>query len=222
MAAPDVAADDLEELKHLLAQSKRPRVQSLLSSEIEALEKAHSSAALVQVAKVAPLQSLQKGAVVPEVQYTSLSTFSWDQDNDKVKVYFPLDGALQEKVSFNFDRSSFVVKVHDVAGKNYRCGIPKLNKAIDPDKSSVTVKPKRIIVTLKKHDNGNWSDLHYKEEKFKPNLGKEKDPMSGIMDLMKNMYDEGDEDMKKTIAKAWSEARSGKKSDPLSSGLNDF
>ncbi|RCV30696.1 hypothetical protein SETIT_6G116000v2 [Setaria italica] len=29
-------------------------------------------------------------------------------------------------------------------------------------------------------------------------MDKEKDPMSGIMDLMKNMYEEGDEDMKRT------------------------
>lgn len=74
-------------------------------------------------------------------------------------------------------------------------------------------------------------------------MDKEKDPMSGIMDLMKvnifplsslnqvevmwssttrymdyhlqNMYDEGDEDMKRTIAKAWSDARSGKTADPM-------
>ncbi|RWR97408.1 calcyclin-binding protein [Cinnamomum micranthum f. kanehirae] len=42
------------------------------------------------------------------------------------------------------------------------------------------------------------------------NLDKEKDPMAGIMDLMKNMYEDGDEEMKRTIAKAWSDARSGK------------
>ncbi|KAJ7297138.1 hypothetical protein O6H91_Y078100 [Diphasiastrum complanatum] len=218
MAAIEVA-DDIEELKHLLTQCKRPRVQSLLSSELQSLEKAHTAAALDQVVKVPPLQ---KGASMPEVHYTPLSTFSWEQDSYKVKVYFPLEGASQEKASFNCSQASFDVKLHDVNGKNYRCGIPKLNKAIDPEKSSVLVKPKRIIITLKKQDKGHWLDLHFKEDMFKPNLGKDKDPMSGIMDLMKNMYEEGDDDMKRTIAKAWSEARSGKKSDPLSSSLNDF
>ncbi|KAG9442364.1 hypothetical protein H6P81_018218 [Aristolochia fimbriata] len=38
--------------------------------------------------------------------------------------------------------------------------------------------------------------------------------MAGIMDLMKNMYEEGDEDMKRTIAKAWTDARLVKR-DPL-------
>ena len=59
-------------------------------------------------------------------------------------------------------------------------------------------------------------DLHLKEDKLKPNLDKEKDPMAGIMDLMKNMYEEGDDEMKKTIAKAWTDARTGKTADPLS------
>ena len=37
------------------------------------------------------------------------------------------------------------------------------------------------------------------------------------MDLrVQNMYEEGDEDMKRTIAKAWTDARSGKTTDSLS------
>ncbi|KAG6523860.1 hypothetical protein ZIOFF_013747 [Zingiber officinale] len=40
------------------------------------------------------------------------------------------------------------------------------------------------------------------KENLKPDLGQEKDPMAGIMDLMKNMYEEGDDEMKRTIAKA--------------------
>ncbi|EEC16113.1 calcyclin-binding protein CacyBP, putative [Ixodes scapularis] len=33
------------------------------------------------------------------------------------------------------------------------------------------------------------------------------DPSSSLMTMMKQMYDEGDDDMKRTIAKAWTEAR---------------
>jgi len=35
--------------------------------------------------------------------------------------------------------------------------------------------------------------------------------MGGIMDLMKNMYNDGDDDMKKTIAQAFTDANKGKK-----------
>ncbi|XP_039139237.1 calcyclin-binding protein-like [Dioscorea cayenensis subsp. rotundata] len=58
---------------------------------------------------------------------------------------------------------------------------------------------------------------HSLSESFelKPGMDKDKDPMAGIMDLMKNMYDEGDDEMKWTIVKAWSDARSGKATDPM-------
>lgn len=32
---------------------------------------------------------------------------------------------------------------------------------------------------------------------------------------LQNMYDEGDDEMKRTIAKAWTDARTGKTADPL-------
>lgn len=33
--------------------------------------------------------------------------------------------------------------------------------------------------------------------------------------VSQNMYEEGDDEMKRTIAKAWTDARSGKTADPL-------
>lgn len=36
------------------------------------------------------------------------------------------------------------------------------------------------------------------------------------MTELQNMYEDGDEEMKKTIAKAWTDARTGKTADPLS------
>ena len=36
------------------------------------------------------------------------------------------------------------------------------------------------------------------------------DPQANIMNMMKNMYDEGDDEMKRTIAKAWTESRDKK------------
>ncbi|XWS18636.1 hypothetical protein CRYUN_Cryun32bG0061800 [Craigia yunnanensis] len=143
------------------------------------------------------------------------ASFSWDQDNDKVKIYVSLEGVDQEKIQTEFKPMSFDVKFHDVQGKNYRCAIPKVNKEIEPEKCKVIVRGTRVIITLFKASKGNWSDLQFKEDKLKPNLNKERDPMAGIMDLMKIMYGEGDEEMKRTIGKAWTDARSGKTADPL-------
>ena len=45
----------------------------------------------------------------------------------------------------------------------------------------------------------------------------DEDPSAGIMNLMKKMYDDGDDDMKRTIAKAWTESQ-----DKKASGQADF
>ncbi|EOA38497.1 hypothetical protein CARUB_v10010265mg [Capsella rubella] len=208
---------DLVELRQLQNIAKRPRVLNLINSEISNLEKLRDSAIAkpeVPVSVPAPVSSSVK-PVSPVVNYVTLGTFSWDQDNEKVKMYISLEDVGQDNVQAEFKPMSLDIKIHDVQGKNYRCAIPKLHKEIVPEKCKVLVKPKRIVITMFKSSRGNWLDIHHKEDKLKPSLEKEKDPMAGIMGMMKNMYEDGDEEMKKTIAKAWTDARSGKATDPL-------
>ncbi|XP_048323605.1 uncharacterized protein LOC107406008 [Ziziphus jujuba] len=213
--AEDLALD-LEELRHLHSIAKRPRILNLISSEILNLEKLSKAPVNEPTSQApTPIPAAVKVASTPAVSYVTLGSFSWEQDNDKVKIYISLEGVDQEKMETEFKPMSVDVKFHDVQGKNFRCAIPKLNKEILPEKCKVLVKPNRVVITLIKASKGNWLDLQYKEDKLKPNLDKERDPMAGIMDLMKNMYEEGDDEMKRTIAKAWSDARSGKTADPL-------
>lgn len=208
---------DLEELRHLQSIAKRPCVVSLISSEIRDLEnKLSKESVATSVPQPTPVPLVTQVVSTPSVSYTTLPSFSWDQDSDKVKIYLFLEGVQEEKVEKAFNPTSFDLKFHDVQSKNYHFAIPKLNKEIVPEKCKLIVKPTRVTIVLVKASKGNWLDLQYKEDKLlKPKLDEEKDPMAGIMDLMKNMYEEGDEEMKKTIAKAWTEARSGKTADPL-------
>ncbi|KAH1066245.1 hypothetical protein J1N35_031232 [Gossypium stocksii] len=216
---------DLEELRQLHSSAKRPRILSLISSEIRSLEKLQASkedgnaaAPPPTASKIpTPISTSVKASINPALNCVSVSSFSWDQDMDKVKIYVFLEGVEQEKIQSYFKPMSFDVKFHDVKGKNYRCAVPKLNKEIVPEKCKVVVKPTRVIITLFKASKGDWPDLYSKEDKLKPNLDKEQDPMAGIMDLMKNMYEEGDDEMKRTIAKAWTDARSVKAEDALKS-----
>lgn len=76
-----------------------------------------------------------------------------------------LEGVEQEKVESVFKLTSIDIKFHDVQGKNYRCAIPNLNKAIVPEKCKVLVKPTKVIITLPKTSKGNWLDLHAKDDK---------------------------------------------------------
>ncbi|XP_020273233.1 calcyclin-binding protein-like [Asparagus officinalis] len=204
---------DLEELKHLETIAKRPRVLSILSSEIRNVD-AKIAKANAQAASSSSSASI--GGASSALKYVTIDKFSWDQDDDKIKVYVFLEGVAEEKLETVLKPMSVDIKFHDVQGNNYRCSIPKLNKEIVPEKCKVFVKPSKVIITLYKASKGNWLDLHFKEDKLKPSTDKDKDPMAGIMDLMKNIYEEGDDDMKRTIAKAWTDARSGKTADPLS------
>ncbi|KNA09424.1 hypothetical protein SOVF_153690 [Spinacia oleracea] len=207
---------DLEELRNLQNIAKRPRVVSLISSEIRNLEKLSKDKETPAAAQhPTPIPLTTKVSSSPALTYSTLSSFSWDQNNDKVKIYLSLEGVQEEKMEKNIKPTSIEFKFHDIQGKNYHFAIPKLNKEIVPEECKVIIKPTRVTITMVKASKGNWLDLHYKEDKLKPKLDKEKDPMAGIMDLMKNMYEEGDEEMKKTIAKAWTDARSGKTADPL-------
>lgn len=211
--------EDLQELRKLLELAKRPHVQALLSNEISNLEKVRETSMEVEEMPNPSTADKVSNEVAPverrpasrSVHYINLSTFSWDEESEKVKIYISLEGAAQEKVEADYQEQSVNLKIHDVNGKNYQFAVPRLAKKIVPSACKFLVKPKRVILTLKKANLGSWFELTKKEEKIKPpSLDKEADPMAGLMGLMKNMYEEGDDEMKKTIAKAWTDARSGK------------
>ncbi|KAH8494041.1 hypothetical protein H0E87_020703 [Populus deltoides] len=166
--AEDLALD-LQELRQLGSIAKRPRVVSLISSEISHLEKLSKEHVSDPHATSTPIQTpILSGVKLPSslaINYVTLGSFSWDQDNDKVKIYVSLEGVGREKIESEFQAMSFDVKFHDVQGKNYRCAIPKLNKEIVPEKCLVVVKPKRVIITLFKASKGNWLDIHFKDDK---------------------------------------------------------
>lgn len=71
-----------------------------------------------------------------------------------------------------------------------------------------------VTIKLEKAKKGShWAQLIKKEDKFKAeDLPKDaaKDPSAGLMDMMKKMYEDGDENMKRTIAEAWTKSKDGK------------
>lgn len=70
-----------------------------------------------------------------------------------------------------------------------------------------------VIIFMKKEEQGvTWPYVTAKEEQFKsaPKMDEKQDPGESMMSMLKNMYESGDDEMKKTIAKAWSESRDKK------------
>ena len=70
-----------------------------------------------------------------------------------------------------------------------------------------------LVVKLPKAESGRWGDLVGKKDQFKSDdLKKDADPQASLMNMMKKMYDEGDEETKRSMKKAWFEAQNKKDS----------
>ena len=102
----------------------------------------------------------------------------------------------------------------DFNGKNWRLKINPLNGLIDPASCKMKVKSNSITLELKKANSRFWDDI---KEKKKPLGGAskkeddiDKDPSSSLMDLMKDLYTEGDDTRKRTIAESWEKASKDK------------
>jgi calcyclin binding protein len=123
-----------------------------------------------------------------------------------VSVYVNLNGVgsiARDSIICDFTSSSFDLIVKDLNGKSYRLVKDHLEKDIDPDKSKIIVKADKIVVKLAKVKQTDYGGYDYwtKLTDMKPKAGKSKsksaDPQSGIMDLMKQMYDDGDDNIRK-------------------------
>jgi calcyclin binding protein len=68
-----------------------------------------------------------------------------------------------------------------------------------------------VVFLAKSMTSKHWPHLIASEMKAKepkvPDMDPNEDPSAGLMNLMKKMYEEGDDEMKRSIAKAWTEGR---------------
>ena len=165
----------------------------------------------------------KKPRTVPAIvgKWNPVSSYGWDQSNKFVTVYVSgLDGVGElpkENIVCSFEEDSFDLTVKDLNGKSYRLNVTNLDKSIDVKKSKIKVKSSRVNVMLRKVDGkygpDHWSDLRSKQSKDAKNR-LEKDPSAGIMDLMKDMYNSGDDKMRETIGKAMLESKKNRGKDP--------
>lgn len=96
-------------------------------------------------------------------------------------------------------------------GRNLRLTLPKLHAKIKPEQSTWSARGDYIVLKLRKAQGGHWTDLKH-VAKFNPTKGMDakEDPQTGLFNMMKRMYEEGDDNMKRTISEAWTKARDGK------------
>jgi len=152
--------------------------------------------------------------------FQPIQSFAWDQgeyNSPTVTIFVSLDdvGSVKDNVRCEFTKSSFDLKVFGLHGQNYRLYKDNLDKDIVPERSSFVVKKNKVIVKLQKvkgeYSYDHWTDLCAKKPRQQ---SKANDPMGGLMDMMKDMYDSGDDNMKKVIAEAMMKAQRGERVEP--------
>jgi|EP00908_Phaeocystis_cordata_P002760 calcyclin binding protein len=106
------------------------------------------------------------------------------------------------RAACDFTGCSFDLKIKDFNGKNYRLFKNNLDKEIVPGESKVVVKKNSIKLSMRKtkgqYGYDQWLELTAKKPKAEGGA-KTDDPSASIMDMMKQMYDDGDDSMKKAI-----------------------
>jgi calcyclin binding protein len=160
-------------------------------------------------------------------KYTSIDKFTFDMggyNSEFVTLYISLPsvGSIpKSQISCKFQETFFDLIVEDLNGKSYRLFKDNLEHDIDPKISKYIVKADKVIVKLgkqKKEYGGYdmWSNLTAKKPKNMGSGGKspKDDPASSIMDLMKDLYDSGDDNMKKMIGETMMKQRRGELDKP--------
>jgi calcyclin binding protein len=198
---------DAQELKMLLEKSTQPRVRALLEGRLFELTRASASAA----AQAAPSASASAPTPVGAGSISAAATvyttprYGWEQNNEFVTVLcFELTGvgAVKSDVSVQFTARGFSMTIPSLGGKAYALRVPQLEKDIVPAQSSFKVKKNSVEIALRKAGQwDHWTTLALKSAKA-VDASSKADPSAGIMDMMKNMYDEGTPEVKKMIGEA--------------------
>mmetsp|Transcript_4714 Transcript_4714/g.4867 ORF Transcript_4714/g.4867 Transcript_4714/m.4867 type:complete len:241 (-) Transcript_4714:472-1194(-) len=162
------------------------------------------------------------------VNYIPISDFAWDQgeyNSNTVSVFIDLPGvgAIKDNVDFSCTKSTFDLKILGLEGKNYRLIKDNLDKDIIVAESKILVKKDKIVIKLRKvkgeYSYENWANLTCKKKRdASAEAEKKSNPMGGIMDMMKDMYEDGDDSMKKIIGESMMKSQRGEKSEPPSFG----
>lgn len=170
-------------------------------------------------------------AVSSTIKYKTIDKFSFDSgsyNSPTVTIYVPLANIgshPESKIQCNFTKSSFDLTILDLDGGNYRLLKDNLEHDINAEESKMKIKANKIILKLQKvkSDYGmydSWNELTSKKKKTQSD--KNKDPSASIMELMRDMYEQGDDNMKKMIGETMLKQREGKLNNDLGKDMDDM
>jgi calcyclin binding protein len=203
------AAGDIVELRRILAVGSTAYVEQFLRRELAKLIERFPETAAPPTPPKSP---------APKVVYEPIASYAFSDSKDTASVVISdIAGLDSAEIQFEPTPTSFTITIRREGLANLKLTVSPLYKKILPDSSKYKVKGKTLTIALDKKKKKTWTKLKkgaLDTKKPKPGApGEEKekeDPNTALMGLMKKMYDEGDDEMKRTIQKAMWEARNKK------------
>jgi len=229
---------DVVELEKLRQSSIRPNVQNFLDAHIaeskrrlEDLKRTEAAAAASKLQSSSPDQGGTAGALdTTNRPIKKLTTYAFDESEKFVKLYYTLPGAetiAPENIVAYFHTNSFDVLCKNINGIDYAMSAKGLMHPLDWKDKKCMVKPKTgmlLVILKKKEEHRTWDSLlkleQDKKETKTPKMDEGADPQESLMKMMKQMYDEGDDQMKQTIRKSWYESSQKKGAGMGMGGMN--
>jgi len=213
---------DAQLIENLASNVNRPSAKAHLDALVQKLRsKIIQSVPVAKddfrpVVKSSPVGSLPVSTVA---KYIPINKFALDlggYNSAVVTLYLDIAnvGSINKgNIKCHFTKSSVDLVVHDLNGKNYRLLKDNLDKDIDPEKSKFVIKKHKIIVKLAKvkaeyGSYESWQNLSSKKSKKSKDKMKS-NPSDSIMEMMKDMYDSGDDNMRKVIGETMLKQRNG-------------
>jgi len=164
---------------------------------------------------------------------------TWTQDGHSATLTIYCKNLTEEQIQTYFvtnDKVIIDININENDEMKIYRRIINLTEKININESKMVLTKYKVNMKLKKQVPKHW--LTYEQEEIIKKIEKEKqldklladededdmedgltnpaskvtDPQSSIMDLMKKMYNDGDDNMKQLIKKSWTEAQDKKKS----------
>jgi hypothetical protein len=225
MAAANFSAEDLAELCALCASAQRPRVSALLAalcSERETAAVAPSAAAAAPAPAVPLAAAPSAAAPAPAAlapspaTWTSLCSYGFEDIDGEVEVLVFDDalagvGALAREradaVTCSFTDAGFDLRVLGLRGKSLRLLVTNLEHDVVPSACRLVIGKNRLTLRLRKaHSYDMFTNLVGKKPRASAKAAGA-DPAASVLDLMKDMYADGDDNTKRVIAEAFAKSR---------------
>lgn len=210
------------ELQRLVGLTNNSEVKKVLTQQINKMTTEIAATIEIQVPeKVNPESTPKKAApapLKPKARWAKINQYSWDQSDKLLKFYLRGIKNVEsaENVKIEIERCNMKVIVTDGSGKDHVLDLKELSGDISGSvKPTIKVKSDYVYVSVTKdYPKSKWDALTLSDvEKAKrkeaekksasDSMGSGGDPQKGMMDMMKKMYDEGDDSMKQMMNKAY-------------------